>query len=253
MPTMSAEALNCPMCGALVASLDATGCDHCGARLATVACPSCFGMIFQGAKFCSHCGAKVERTEVAEATKELCPHCKIGLEAVQVGTASLRECSKCGGIWVNKSLFEQICLEHEEQSAVLGMAFSLPDNPVETADLKVRYYPCPTCKSLMNRVNFAHCSGVIVDVCHDHGTWFDQDELRRIVEFIRAGGLDKARSYEIEDLKRQQQQLKSIQTVGSTIGDSWNRPVSTPWLSGRNDLVGWGITAALVALRLLFK
>ena len=44
---------------------------------------------------------------------------------------------------------------------------------------KIRYIPCPICHELMNRVNFANFSGVIVDVCREHGTWFDRDELRR--------------------------------------------------------------------------
>jgi Zn-finger nucleic acid-binding protein len=61
----------------------------------------------------------------------------------------------------------------------------------------VAYAPCPVCKSLMNRVNFAHTSGVIVDVCTSHGTWFDADELRRVLEFISAGGLEAARAREL--------------------------------------------------------
>ena len=63
----------------------------------------------------------------------------------------------------------------------------------------------------MNRVNFASCSTVVVDVCKTHGTWFDKDELRRIVEFIRAGGLDKARTKQIEELERQKRELSSAQ------------------------------------------
>ncbi len=249
---MSAEALNCPMCGTPVASLDATGCDHCGARLATVACPSCFGMIFQGAKFCSHCGAKVERTELEDATKASCPHCQLSLEAVTVGSTRLSECPKCEGIWMDNALFNEICANREEPSAVLGMAFSLPQHEVGSLDLKVRYYPCPTCSALMNRVNFAHCSGVIVDVCRDHGTWFDKDELRRIVEFIRNGGLDRARAMEIEELKRQQQQLKSAQTTSAMEpAADWHHTVG--WPGTNRDLVGVGVSAAVNALFDLFN
>jgi Zn-finger nucleic acid-binding protein len=61
----------------------------------------------------------------------------------------------------------------------------------------VQYAPCPICKNLMNRLNFAHTSGVIVDVCTSHGTWFDSDELRRVLEFISAGGLEAARAREL--------------------------------------------------------
>lgn len=53
----------------------------------------------------------------------------------------------------------------------------------------------------MNRFNFADCSGVVLDACKPHGVWFDPDELRRIVAFIRGGGLDMARTREREKLE----------------------------------------------------
>jgi len=204
--------MNCPTCGAPVAA-NATQCDHCGSRLAMVACPSCFAMVFAGAKFCSHCGAAIARTEVETKVKELCPRCRLGMQAVLIGKTHLLECPKCEGIWADTASLQQICADREQQAAVLGSAASLPqdDNSLDP----VRYIPCPVCNKLMNRVNFAHCSHVIVDVCSVHGTWFDKDELRRIVEFIRAGGLDQARAIEIADLERQRQALRSAQ-IGSS-------------------------------------
>src|SRR6266704_3427907 len=73
----------------------------------------------------------------------------------------------------------------------------------------IRYVPCPVCHQLMNRVNFAHCSNVIVDVCAKHGTWFDKDELRCIVEFIRSGCLEQARFREMEELEERRRRLKA--------------------------------------------
>ena len=52
----------------------------------------------------------------------------------------------------------------------------------------------------MNRVNFAHCSGVVIDICKGHGTWFDRDELSKIVDFIPPAG-SKPRAH------REKQQL----------------------------------------------
>lgn len=212
---MQAETLNCPMCGAPSAT-DATVCAHCGARLATVACPSCFGLIFQGAKFCSHCGAKINRTEAAPDASRPCPHCKIQLGAVTVGKTRLLECSKCEGIWLDADAFQQICEDREKQADVLGMPTSL--SPVEPGQLDaVHYWPCPVCQTLMNRVLFAKCSHVVVDVCRAHGTWFDRDELRRIVEFIRAGGMEKSRELEIQELERKRSQLSSeVSAQGAT-------------------------------------
>jgi hypothetical protein len=44
----------------------------------------------------------------------------------------------------------------------------------------------------MHRKNFGKRSGVIVDWCGAHGTWFDKDELAQIAAFIAAGGLREA-------------------------------------------------------------
>ena len=51
--------------------------------------------------------------------------------------------------------------------------------------------------------------GVIIDLCKQHGVWFDRNELSRIVEFIRAGGLEVSRAKEraaIEEERRNLQQ-----------------------------------------------
>jgi Zn-finger nucleic acid-binding protein len=222
---MAAETLNCPMCGA-AASSDSPKCEHCGARLATVACPSCFGMMFVGAKFCSHCGAKADRTEVGAATHEVCPRCQVEMEAVLIGKTHLEECPQCEGIWADADSLQQICADREQQAAVLGMATTTPAPDADNIEEHIHYIPCPICKNLMNRVNFARCSQVIVNVCSQHGTWFDKDQLRRIIEFIRAGGIEKERAREIEDLEARKRQISTppIADVWTAINPppSWN-------------------------------
>jgi Zn-finger nucleic acid-binding protein len=210
---MQAETLNCPTCGAAV-SKDATHCSFCEARLATVACPRCFAMMFVGSKFCPRCGAKTAQAETVEAAARLCPRCRVEMEAIAVGNASLRECGRCDGMWVDVDSFEKIVEERDEQASVLGTASQVPKQTGAEPN-KVRYVPCPECNQLMNRVNFAHCSGVIVDVCKGHGTWFDRDELQQIIEFIRGGGLDASRAREKRDLEDQRQRLHDEQLAAS--------------------------------------
>jgi Zn-finger nucleic acid-binding protein len=106
--------------------------------------------------------------------------------------------------------FEKICADREQQAAVLGAASPVPRGEVSESG-KVRYAPCPQCAQLMNRINFARCSGVIVDICKGHGSWFDRDELTRIVEFIRAGGLDAARAREKAAIQEERRQLRQQQ------------------------------------------
>ena len=241
---MEAETLNCPMCGS-PASPQSTRCDHCGARLATVACPSCFGMMFVGSKFCSHCGAQAARTEIPGAAPQLCPRCRVEMNAVVIGKTDLCECPRCEGIWADQAALQQICTDQERQAAVLGMATPLPA-PDPNALEKVSYVPCPVCGNFMNRVNFANCSHVVVDLCTQHGTWFDRDELRRIVEFIRAGGLDAARARQIAELEEQRRRLNAAK-----VADAFASPARSSG-TGYADW-GLGLGAAAQVLNLLFR
>lgn len=205
---MEAETLNCPMCGAAAATDDPT-CNYCGARLATVACASCFGMMFRGSKHCPRCGAAAGKRANADLPARKCPRCVIEMHSLLLGPTVIRECERCLGLWVDVPAFEKICADREQQAAVLGAASPAPTKPVQGID-KVRYVPCPECEQLMNRINFARCSGVVVDVCKGHGTWFDREELSRIVEFIRGGGLDAARSREKAALEEERRHLESL-------------------------------------------
>lgn len=247
---MQAETLNCPMCGAPAAS-DATACAHCGARLATVACPSCFGMNFEGAKFCSHCGAVLQRTEAIAEAPRSCPRCRVDMSAAVIGSTKLMECPKCEGLWMDNATLQEICGDREKQASVLGMAAHLPEPGFESLE-SIRYVPCPVCHELMNRVNFAHCSHIILDVCGKDGTWFDKDELRKVVEFIRAGGMDQARQRELEALKQQRSELRTDQIAGAGLAGGGGALDGASY-SGRYDGIDMALDVAAAAIRLFIK
>jgi Zn-finger nucleic acid-binding protein len=169
------------------------------------------------------------------------------MDPVQVGTSSLEECGRCHGVWVDKQTVEQICASSEQQAAVLGIASVETKEQEMQLEEKIRYVPCPGCGQLMNRVHFANCSKVIVDVCKAHGTWFDKDELRRIVEFIRSGGLTLAREREIAALEAKRKRLLETPSPG---GPATPEPLSIP--SASADL-GDIVAAAGKLLDLFFR
>jgi Zn-finger nucleic acid-binding protein len=209
--SQDAGTLHCPNCGAAAAPA-AGRCPYCHARLATVSCPSCFGLLFEGAAYCPHCGAKRERQSEGEAPGA-CPGCRGPLARVEVGSTALVECERCDGIWLDAEAFERLCADRETQAAVLHRIATAARTPAGP----IRYRPCPRCGKLMNRVNFAKASGVIVDVCRGHGTFLDAGELHQIVTFIHGGGLDRAREQEREALAEEERRLRSLQNVQSHI------------------------------------
>jgi len=132
------------------------------------------------------------------------------LNTLQIGDVKLRECLECGGFWSDATTFESICATKEQQANVLNFVAAKPF-PAQTP---VQYVPCPDCKELMNRSNFARSSGVILDICKQHGVWFDSNELPNLVKFIQKGGIELARRNEkiqLEELKREVSDLRRRQ------------------------------------------
>ena len=161
-------------------------------------------MMFAGSRHCPHCGGAASRGPAEDETGASCPDCGVPLVRVMLGATPLNECARCFGIWLETASFNRICAEREEQAAVLGRA-----EPQEIDVKKAwRYLPCPACRQLMHRVNFAGQSGVIIDLCKEHGVWFEREELRKIVEFIRAGGMAQARETQMQRLEHERRRLE---------------------------------------------
>jgi Zn-finger nucleic acid-binding protein len=163
-------------------------------------------MMFLGSKHCPRCGAAAAVAEIKGTETRQCPRCRTEMSFLKLGSTALRECEQCLGLWLDVTSFEKLCTDREQQSVVLGTASPAPTHAVRETS-KVHYVPCPECSQLMNRINFARCSGVIVDICKGHGTWFDRDELSRILEFIQGGGLEASRDREKAELKEERRRL----------------------------------------------
>jgi len=249
---MIAETLNCPNCGAAI-SAESANCQYCESKMATIACGSCFGMMFIGSRHCPHCGVAASQATPSQLSVLKCPRCKVDMSAISIGGEVMRECEHCNGLWLEVSAFDRICANREQQSAVLGGASVAPTSKLhpDSNSEKVRYIPCPQCGQLMNRINFACCSGVIVDVCKGHGTWFDESELREIVEFIRGGGLELARQKEKHELESERQKLASMQALNGARSEVavGNRSVTILATQDRID----GLSAARALLKFLIE
>jgi len=199
--------LSCPSCGAAAPSADAARCEYCGSALTSVSCPSCFGAMFVGMQFCPHCGAKASKSLAESGTPLKCPACRARMQHVRVGITEMYECSACASAWLETKVFADLCLNREERGATMVM-LGARGAAAEPGKGVTRYYPCPQCPKLMNRSNFGHKSGVIIDVCKGHGAWFERGELARVLAFIEDGGLERARQ---EELEKQQEEKRKLE------------------------------------------
>jgi Zn-finger nucleic acid-binding protein len=149
------------------------------------------------AQHCSGCGCELGLIVESELQKAHCSDCQQPLEAIKEPAGTLLGCRHCGGQFVEHALFRSL-IQHAE---IAGAA--IPDAPYKrplpkAALERVHYRPCSVCGQMMNRKNFGGASGVIVDVCAKHGTWFDAGELPQVLEFVQTGGLVRERARELE-------------------------------------------------------
>lgn len=206
----------CPFCGNECPPLVRI-CPHCDVRLENVRCQRCFSLQAPGAFACGRCRHSLELEPLLDASDAPCPRCNHPLEAAPGSDTRIHECPRCGGIFVPREVLAEILCSAEIGGALREApsrrarergGSSVDGAPSAVPGLEqVRYIPCPLCHASMNRLNFGKVSGVIVDVCKPHGTWFDAGELTRVVAFASAGGLERTR--ERERLERgDEQKLK---------------------------------------------
>jgi Zn-finger nucleic acid-binding protein len=202
-------------------------CPHCDVRLDNVRCARCFTLQPPGTFTCGRCGQALELEPLLDATDAPCPRCSKPLETVGADDVPMHECPRCGGMFVKRDALADILARAE----VAGPMSEEPPPVRNRALEEVRYLPCPLCHGSMNRVNFGRLSGVIVDVCKTHGTWFDAGELTRVVAFAAAGGLERTRERErdehhVEHARSREVSLELAKLEGQETGNRaamWSR------------------------------
>jgi Zn-finger nucleic acid-binding protein len=179
--------------------------------------------MFAGSRFCARCGAEATRELLSEETPLACPRCREAMQALRLGATRAHECSACGGLWLDPESLQRLADAREERAGIVSVLATRVPTLATPPDV-VRYVPCPCCSKLMNRKNFAQSSGVVLDVCANHGVWLDRGELERVLGFVSGGGLARARAREQQRLVEEQRRLVALQKsplnqgMGSELG-----------------------------------
>ncbi len=117
----------------------------------------------------------------APANEKRCPHCKKRLVTVVALDVSLSGCGACGGIWVDNASARKVLAKPEAVFADLARrAAAGASGSRGKADKPT----CAECPAVLDRVRV---HGLELDVCSDHGTWFDAYELDGLVRAMANG------------------------------------------------------------------
>ena len=132
------------------------------------------------------------------------------------GKFYIERCEQCMGLFFDIGELEALL----EQS--VSNVFHIDTNRIDSINrdlfqhngTRATYYiKCPVCRIMMNRKNFNTRSGVITDICAEHGVWLEGGELKRLMEWKKAGGQllhDKfGKDYSLTAVERKKNARKS--------------------------------------------
>ncbi|MFH1437864.1 MAG: zinc ribbon domain-containing protein [Pseudomonadota bacterium] len=214
-------------------------------------CPNCATRVSDKAKFCHSCSTPLApEGKLGERTEYACPVCgeekKLSRRRLGRENVSVLECGSCGGLWLSSEVFgaltdkaRQTAVPNETRGGSVTFGKMVPktrsEKPVQQGPL---YRKCLVCTRIMNRVNYGRQSGVIIDMCADHGVWFDNDELTHLLQWIRSGGLiasEERRRVEEKEVIKLEIYKQSHMGGGGPWDDDFNRGHSI--LTGVADII----------------
>lgn len=163
-------------------------------------CRSCAAPLPPHTGVCAYCGtvSDVDLKAIHEFTvskpesSRTCPICDVPLQTLDLqleGKFYIERCDICLGLFfdtgeldglMDRSVSNVFAVDQKRIDALTREQRSGND--------QVAYRKCPVCGNLMNRINFGHRSGVIVDQCKPHGLWLDSGELKQLLDWKKAGG-----------------------------------------------------------------
>ena len=112
-----------------------------------------------------------------------CPQCKDLLTSITRENISALACRGCGGAWIASDTLERVTYALDPSSIDVG------DDAASMARMAFPPHaaspPCPVCHTPMSTVKLEG-TDVEVDVCSEHGTWFDRGELQTVVRELMA-------------------------------------------------------------------
>jgi len=123
---------------------------------------------------------QVVGSDAAAAVRELrCPRCRKRLVAAKVKDVELDGCAGCGGIWIGNASARRVLADPE---ALFAEMADRAGHNATSRDTRADERTCPECPAILDKVT-SH--GIELDVCTDHGTWFDAFELATLVRILR--------------------------------------------------------------------
>ena len=210
--------------------------------------------------FCPYCGVRqdvdlrqIHFRDLGADGSRPCPECQTALTTVEFDTtppAQIERCGTCHGLFFNPGELEFLLEQKTNPFVWIDQAQIDQIGEDFGHHHEIVYRKCPICAERMSHVNFASRSGVILDQCGSHGYWVDGGELRRLLEWWRAGGKHIHQEAEAERARRLHAGMdtaprKFVESKQEPINDGYHPMPSGP---ERRPIDGFDVSEGIVAV-----
>jgi Zn-finger nucleic acid-binding protein len=163
-------------------------------------CSACGAALSPRSLICPFCGTRNELdlrglspvTGRPPREPRACPECRVGMDSINVGHRErffIERCASCRGLFFDLNELQALLDDAVAPTYEINfLMLTAIENESPVPRRRPGYVPCPECGKLMNSMRFGERSGVVVDRCRDHGLWLQGGELKRLMEWKRAGG-----------------------------------------------------------------
>jgi Zn-finger nucleic acid-binding protein len=142
---------------------------------------------------------RVVQVEAPAGTPSLmrCPRCAGECREGRVKNAVLRGCTRCAGLWVDNPTVSGLSMQSDSEVHDLARDLTRVIAMPMPHEQRVAALSCPMCQIEMRRVPIKETM-YSVDVCNEHGTWFDRGEMEM---FVKSFAQDRVGEITEDDLK----------------------------------------------------
>ncbi|MFK5894940.1 MAG: zf-TFIIB domain-containing protein [Pseudomonadota bacterium] len=168
-------------------------------------CSTCSAPLPSNTNRCVYCQvrsdvdlhSKHDYTVVEAGSKRICPNCDKPLATINLNSIhsdkdkkfQIERCDSCFGLFFDPGEIEEFLEKSVSNVLQINKKHMRSINRDRyQKEAQIRYRKCPVCQAFMQRSNFGHRSGVIIDRCYQHGVWLNSGEITHLMEWKKAGG-----------------------------------------------------------------
>ena len=164
-------------------------------------CTACGGALALNSATCPYCGVlnavdliAIGRYRLVTHSALNCPNQCGQLQQLEMGKQfeiAALHCETCKGLHITRTMLNTLLLLVAKQVREINIERIVKVATEQVVQQKKQWRFCPVCRKSggMQFNKFLAQMPVMIDECEDHGIWFDNGELRLVIEWAESGGM----------------------------------------------------------------